>query len=327
MVGSVRADVVVYSNVTNFTGSGYTTGGAATSGTGLVTPLAADDIAVAAGFAGSRVDQFTFSVANFNGVAVSARPDVRIDGGDGASGGPGTLLAALTSDTGLLTSTVKLTKVSHSGGMIIQHFDIETRAGSKVVYRGDTYFGFFLREALLNQIGIREAAPYQPTSEELAKSSTFEYPREAPFPDDTLRMIDHVDVYLPDGGPHGLGYIQGSTRVDPASWFFKAHFHQDPVVPGSLGLESFLQLLKVVAVERWKDEVDSVEHLQFEPIGIGEPHRWVYRGQVIPDDRLVKTQAVIKAVDDASRTIKADGYLSVDGRVIYQMIDFSVRIA
>ena len=241
-------------------------------------------------------------------------------------GGSGTLLAPVTPDTGLLTSTVKLTKVSHSGGMIIQHFDIETRAGSTVVYRGDTYFGFFLREALLNQIGIREATLYQPSADELARSLSFEYPREAPFPDDMMRMIDHVDVYGPDGGSHGLGYIQGSTRVDPSSWFFKAHFHQDPVVPGSLGLESFLQLLTVFAVERWKDGLGPAGRVSFEPIGIGEPHRWVYRGQVIPADHLVKTQAVIKAVDDASRTIKADGYLSVDGRVIYQMIDFSVRM-
>ena len=241
-------------------------------------------------------------------------------------GGSGTLFTEVTPETGLLTSTVKLTKVSHSGGMIIQHFDIETRAGSTVVYRGDTYFGFFLREALLNQIGIREATLYQPSNEELAVAQAFSFPREAPFPDDTLRMIDEVDVYIPNGGPQGLGYIQGSTRVDPTSWFFKAHFHQDPVVPGSLGLESFLQLLKVFAVDRWKNEIDTVDRVAFEPIGIDVAHRWVYRGQVIPADHLVKTQAVIKAVDDASRTIKADGYLSVDGRVIYQMIDFSVRI-
>ena len=37
--------------------------------------------------------------------------------------------------------------------------------------------------------------------------------------------------------------------VDPTSWFFKAHFHEDPVVPGSLGLESFWQLVKVYAAQ------------------------------------------------------------------------------
>ena len=36
--------------------------------------------------------------------------------------------------------------------------------------------------------------------------------------------------------------MQGGMAVDPSAWFFKAHFYQDPVIPGSLGLESLLQL-------------------------------------------------------------------------------------
>ena len=33
---------------------------------------------------------------------------------------------------------------------------------------------------------------------------------------------------------------------------------------------------------------------------------------------------MITAIDDEKRLLKADGYLAVDGKVIYQMIDFSV---
>jgi len=53
-------------------------------------------------------------------------------------------------------------------------------------------------------------------------------------------MIDDVECLLSDGGPHNLGFIRGITHVDPNAWFFKAHFFQDPVWPGSLGLEAFL---------------------------------------------------------------------------------------
>ena len=239
-------------------------------------------------------------------------------------GGAGVLLADVTPDSGTLTSTATMTKVSRSGGMVIQHFDIETRAGDVPVYRGTTYFGFFLRDALLNQVGIREATLYQPTAEELSRAKSLEYPASIPFPDDRLRMIDRVETLILDGGPHGLGYLEGIKRVDPSAWFFKAHFHQDPVVPGSLGLESLLQLLKVLAVERWGTDPGSTV---FEPIGLGDEHQWVYRGQVIPTDRVMTTQAVVTAVDDAGRWLKADGYVSVDGRVIYQMIDFTLRIA
>ncbi len=55
-------------------------------------------------------------------------------------------------------------------------------------------------------------------------------------------------TYDPAGGPAGLGYIQGSKKVDPEEWFFKAHFYQDPVWPGSLGVEAFIQLLKFIAI-------------------------------------------------------------------------------
>ena len=63
-------------------------------------------------------------------------------------------------------------------------------------------------------------------------------------------MIDRIDLFQPEGGAHGLGFIRGSKEIDPAEWYFKAHFHQDPVCPGSLGIESFIQLLKFAARKR-----------------------------------------------------------------------------
>ena len=234
-------------------------------------------------------------------------------------GGTGVQLAEVTGETGTLSSKVTLTKLAHSGGMIIQHFDLETFEGSTPVYRGTTYFGFFLRAALLNQVGIGESVLYRPSPEELERARSFDFPRGAPFPDERLRMIDRVSAWVSDGGPNRLGFIEGTMPVDPEAWFFKAHFHQDPVVPGSLGLESLLQLLKVIATERWG-------HGDFEPIGLGDEHRWLYRGQVVPTDRLMTTQAVVTEVDDTERRLKANGFLSVDGRVIYQMIDFTLRM-
>ena len=49
----------------------------------------------------------------------------------------------------------------------------------------------------------------------------------------------------------------GTIAVDPEFWFFKAHFYQDPVWPGSLGLESFLQLLKYAAWQRWGEPAEA----------------------------------------------------------------------
>ena len=110
--------------------------------------------------------------------------------------------------------------------------------------------------------------------------------------------------------------------VDPTAWFFAAHFHQDPVVPGSLGLESLQQLLKVVAEERW----GAGPSARFESPALGAMHRWTYRGQILPGDRLVTTRAMVTAIDDDRRTITADGLLDVDGRAIYGMTDFTLRL-
>lgn len=50
-----------------------------------------------------------------------------------------------------------------------------------------------------------------------------------------LMMIDRITGYWPDAGPAGLGRLRAEKDVDPGAWFFKAHFFQDPVMPGSPG--------------------------------------------------------------------------------------------
>ncbi len=242
-------------------------------------------------------------------------------------GGSAVQLEVVTPHTGTLSTRVRTTKVARSAGMIIQHYDFEVRAGDQPVYRGDTYFGFFRNAALADQVGIREAALYQVGPEEQSRARALAYPVQAPFPDDRWRMVDRIDTLVLDGGAHQLGFVAGSKRVDPGAWFFKAHFYQDPVWPGSLGLESFLQLLKVVAVERWAGGCHSAPPgLTFASPGLGHRHRWVYRGQVLPSDRAVTVQATITAVDDRSRRLTASGLLGVDGRIIYQMDDFTLGL-
>lgn len=236
-------------------------------------------------------------------------------------GGEAVALREVTPSTGTLTTRVKVSKISDSAGMILQHYEFETLAGNAPVLRGTTYFGFFRPEALAEQVGIREATPYHPTLAERESALAFDYPREAPFPQGKLRMIDRISAFAPEGGPAALGFITGTLAVDPSAWFFQAHFLGDPVCPGSLGLESFLQLLKVVAVDRW----GKGEPGRFESIAPGEPHRWLYRGQVVRTDSEVSVSAVVTRRDDRTGLLVADGFLAVDGRVIYQMNGFALR--
>ncbi len=237
----------------------------------------------------------------------------------------------VTPESGTLSTTVKMTGVSNSAGMIIQHYSFDLRCGGEPVYVGNTYFGFFSKAALANQIGIRDAVPYQPTAEEKTRCIRGMYPQDAPFPDPQFRMIQRIECLVPDGGPYGKGCVIGTMPVDPGSWFFKAHFYEDPVVPGSLGLESFWQLVKVFAAHRWQlgpGATFSTPALSERTTTVPSPadkHEWVYRGQVIPKDQLVTVTTVIREIDDQRRRVTAEGYLSVDGRVIYQMKNFVMQ--
>ena len=228
----------------------------------------------------------------------------------------------VTPESGVLTSTATLTKAVTSGGMIIQEFTFRVADREGVLYEGETMFGFFSREALANQVGIRDVKPYSPTPAELGRSRNLSFPTEAPFPDKKLRMIDRIELFVPDGGPAGLGYLRGIKAVDPDEWFFKAHFHQDPVTPGSLGLESFLQLVRFAAVERWGW---SEGELLVSPVP-ERVHRWLYRGQIVPTNLRVTVDAWITEVDQQNRILTADGFLSVDGKLIYQMNDFTLKL-
>ncbi|NNE39141.1 MAG: type I polyketide synthase, partial [Gammaproteobacteria bacterium] len=237
-------------------------------------------------------------------------------------GGKAEQLLLVTPDTGTLTTHVTITQVSTSGGMIIQNYDYEVRCRKGIVYKGDTYFGFFSKQSLANQVGIREAALHQPTDEEMNRANNFNYLDSESYPAEQMRMVDTITHYDPEGGPAGLGFIKGTAKVRPDAWFFKAHFYQDPVWPGSLGLESFIQLLKVIILERWGNHL-----LEFESMALNQPHEWLYRGQIIPGDDTVTIEAMIKHIDNERKMVTADGFLSVDGRTIYQMTDFTLRIS
>ena len=238
-------------------------------------------------------------------------------------GGTAVQYAEVNPDAGILVTRVKITKVSQSGGMIIQDYDMEVLCKGRTVYKGVTQFGFFSKKSLAEQLGVRSAARYTPAPAELAQAQLLDLAKTPSLPDEKLIMLDSVETYLPAGGPKKLGFLRGLKAVDPAEWFFKAHFYQDPVCPGSLGLESFVNLMKAAARKRWPD---LPANARFEAMALGAKHQWIYRGQIAPKNKLVTVEAYITSVDDSTKTIKADGFLIVDGLVIYQMKDFAVRI-
>ena len=235
-------------------------------------------------------------------------------------GGEATLLRPITPDTQCLTTRVKLTSADHGAGMWIQHFDLEVDDENGPIYRGNTYFGFFPPEALAAQVGLPGAVPKTISPRDALSGRAFSLKELQPGPTDEFRMLDEVEIFLPEGGASGLGYIRGSIDVDASAWFFQAHFKDDPVWPGSLGLESMLQLLQVVANDRWGS--GKYAHRTVAP---GVAHSWTYRGQIIPTRKKVVVEAHINERDEERGIMRADGMLIVDDLPIYGMQNFTVE--
>ena len=151
-------------------------------------------------------------------------------------GGSAVQVAPVGRDSGTLTTSATLTKVSKSGGMIIQQYDFADDGGGRRGLPGGDDLRVLQQGGPGQSGGHPRRRPYwsEPTVGRRAES--FEYPDQSPFPDRRWGMIDRVEEFHPRrAGPIGLGLSPGDQGRRPAEWFFAAHFHQDPVCPGFAG--------------------------------------------------------------------------------------------
>ena len=141
-----------------------------------------------------------------------------------------------------------------------------------------------------------------------------------------LLMLDRITGYWPGGGAAGLGRLRAEKDVDPGEWFFRAHFFQDPVQPGSLGVEAMCQLLQWYLIER--EMTVGLRNPRFEPVLPGQPVTWKYRGQVVPASERISIEMEITAqgADDRGRYAIGAGWLWVDGLRIYQVHGLGMRV-
>ncbi len=275
-------------------------------------------------------------LAAYMGSALKSEKDLRFRNLDGRA----TLEANVRRDRGPVSARARLLSASMAGDMLIEQFAFEVFQQDHRVYAGETSFGFFTEAALNRQVGLgkddrsgdwerwRAVRPANAVSLANIAPLTPDDPGEDDeddfaLPAAALRMIDRIDRYDPQGGEPGLGYLQATKKVDPQAWFFEAHFFQDPVCPGSLGIESLIQLLRWAARQRWPALAET--HMPL--IAGGSPHTWRYRGQIRPDNSDVTVEAVITAIEDGPEpALWADGYLKVDGLCIYKMQNFGLRL-
>ena len=141
-----------------------------------------------------------------------------------------------------------------------------------------------------------------------------------------MLMLDRIEGYWPNAGVAGLGQLRAVKDIDCSAWFFKAHFFQDPVQPGSLGLEAMLQALQFHMLHTGMDQ--GINNPRFEPIALSLKHSWKYRGQVLPKHSRVHTTLEITEIGRDERGVYAlaNASLWADAQRIYEMAGVGMRI-
>lgn len=140
------------------------------------------------------------------------------------------------------------------------------------------------------------------------------YP-QLPLP--PMLMFDRIAEVSTDGGRFGLGHLVAELDITPDLWFFGCHFHNDPVMPGCLGLDAMWQLVGFYL--GWRGGVGRGR-----AIGVSEVK---FTDQVLPSSQKVTYIVDIKRLIMRKLTMGiADARLLVDGREIYVATDLKVGL-
>ena len=237
----------------------------------------------------------------------------------------------------VMTSSVSL------AGTVLQNYTFELTIDGQVFYRGKSSFGFFPEEALAQQVGLDNgkeiAAWYQ--SQQIEKQQYMHIKLDSLYgkmklfkaapnkahlklAGDQLWLIDELKI-MKDGGEYGKGYLHASKKVNTYDWFFTCHFYQDPVMPGSLGVEAILQAMQTYALQQ--NLAKDFKNPKFVQV---QHHttNWKYRGQILLGVENMHCEVHFKSIEKQGKqlVIIGDAYLWNEQTRIYQISDLALGI-
>jgi 3-hydroxymyristoyl/3-hydroxydecanoyl-(acyl carrier protein) dehydratase len=254
-------------------------------------------------------------LATHVGCVLASEEDVRCRNLDGS----GSVLGEVPLSSRTMRTEVTLQNISRHAGMTIASFDVECRAD------GIPVFGYFPPASFAEQTGLPGPVEFPGPARPVDRpTEAVRIPEGLAGPE--LLMLDRITGYWPHGGRAGLGRIVAEKDVDADEWFFKAHFYQDPVQPGSLGLQAMCQLLQTYMIERGLAE--GLPAPRWEAVAVGQPIRWKYRGQVTPENQKITIELELLRVESQSNggvLASADAWLWADETRIYHVPGLTMR--
>ncbi|MDP7317043.1 MAG: beta-hydroxydecanoyl-ACP dehydratase, partial [SAR324 cluster bacterium] len=252
--------------------------------------------------------------------------------------GNGTLLADPDLCGKTIVSEITLKSTVASGNTVIQTHDFALYADGEKFYVGDTVFGYFTDEALANQVGLDGGKLVAPEVAGFPENrvirwnladfseSWFQAPEgrsHQRLATRQLKLLDELHI-VPDGGTSRKGYVYGVRMVDPEDWFFPCHFHQDPVMPGSLGVEAIFQAMQGFALQQGL--ADRFQNPRFG--WVQERTAWKYRGQILRETRQMQLEIHVTNVQEHldQTVVTANASLWRDDLRIYEITDLRISL-
>lgn len=257
--------------------------------------------------------------------------------------GEATLLHELDLRGKTVTTRARLLSTAVFEGTIIQRFEFECACNGVIFYRGSSAFGFFTLETMLKQIGLdggKAVVPWieQQSGEKLqlirldltspgVRADFYQAHSDRPYyhlAGGQLDLLDEV-LLVPGGGRYGQGYIYASRKINPADWFYKCHFYQDAVMPGSLGVEAIQQAMQLYALQQnLGASLDSPRFGQ----RFDHTFNWKYRGQITPDNRKMSLEVHLHRPELSGGQISLTGEASLwkDALRIYEVKPVALSI-
>jgi 3-hydroxymyristoyl/3-hydroxydecanoyl-(acyl carrier protein) dehydratase len=256
--------------------------------------------------------------------------------------GRGHLLADMDMRGKTITVKARLVSTVNSGDTIIQKFAFECFCRETLVFEGESIFGFFPPETMATQAGLdagKKSLPQAVSNPQSVSEGTWidlSGPQGAQFftaptgkpnyhlADGQLNYLDRVYI-AEQAGSAQQGYICGLRNNNPQAWFYRCHFYQDPVMPGSLGVEAILEAMQVFALQ--KNLGKAFRSPQFGLV----PDRnmiWKYRGQILQSHPQMKLEVNINRILETPEqvTIEGDASLWADTMRIYEVKNAAICI-
>jgi len=218
----------------------------------------------------------------------------------------------------------QLLKTIFYGSTIIQHFSFELLCGNEIFFEGKSSFGYFSAEAMAAQTGLDGGKIVLPWLKQAGldrqivplQGSTL----ESGLPQGKLRLLDGVAIQN-GGGSQKEGYIYANRHNSPKDWFYACHFHEDPVMPGSLGIEAIMQAVNIFSRQLSKSTTRP-------DLVTGQKMNWSYRGQVLQHHKQMQVEVHFHKTEQQGnmKIFSGDASLWADDSRIYEVRNMALAI-